>query len=115
MLVGWGKAAGQTGNIQREDYKIFETDTCWCVTDTGCGMKRILKLFFMFVTEPPFRQQMLRLPILNIQQCANIYGRTLPVSEENICAGGERGIDACTGFGGAPLLVRHGDIYYQVG
>lgn len=54
------------------------------------------------------------MPIINLHQCVNIYGRTLPISEDQICAGGELGQDACTGFGGAPLLVRHGDTFYQV-
>ncbi|KAJ8924173.1 hypothetical protein NQ315_006957 [Exocentrus adspersus] len=77
MLVGWGKAAGQT-------------------------------------TAPP-QQQVLRLPIISIQECSRVYGRTLPVSDEQVCAGGEAGNDACSGFGGAPLIVRHGDTHYQVG
>lgn len=43
-----------------------------------------------------------------------MYGATLPVNENHVCAGGQRGNDACTGFGGAPLLVRHGEFFYQV-
>lgn len=43
-----------------------------------------------------------------------MYGSTLPVNENHVCAGGQRGNDACTGFGGAPLLVRHGEFFYQV-
>lgn len=67
----------------------------------------------MYADTPP-QQQQIRVPIINLQQCVNIYGRTLPINDENLCAGGERGIDACTGFGGGPLLVRHSEIYYQV-
>ncbi|KAJ8930576.1 hypothetical protein NQ314_016608 [Rhamnusium bicolor] len=67
LLVGWGKAAGQT-------------------------------------TTPP-QQQILHLPIISIQECAKVYGKTLPISEEQVCAGGELGNDACSGFGGAPLIV----------
>lgn len=64
--------------------------------------------------ETPPKQQALFLPIINNQQCAKVYGRTLPITEEQLCAGGELGNDACSGFGGAPLLVKHGDTYYQV-
>lgn len=66
-------------------------------------------------TETPFRQQTLFLPIVTLRQCEKIYGKTLPISDEQICAGGERGQDACSGFGGAPLLVRHSNTFYQVG
>ncbi|CAG9861846.1 unnamed protein product [Phyllotreta striolata] len=66
-------------------------------------------------TYTPSRQQVLRLPIISLQQCQQVYGRTLPVGEDHICAGGEAGNDACSGFGGAPLLVRHGNTNYQVG
>ncbi|XP_057664030.1 phenoloxidase-activating factor 3-like [Diorhabda carinulata] len=77
LLVGWGKAAGQTYALPK--------------------------------------QQVLHLPIVSIQQCVRVYGGSLPVTEDQICAGGEAGNDACSGFGGAPLLVRHGNTYYQVG
>lgn len=77
LLVGWGKAAGQT--------------------------------------ETPVKQQVLYLPIISIQQCVNVYGQTLPISDDQVCAGGELGNDACSGFGGSPLLVKHGDTFYQVG
>ncbi|CAH1164733.1 unnamed protein product [Phaedon cochleariae] len=66
-------------------------------------------------TYAPPLQQILKLPIISIQECVRVYGRTLPISEEQVCAGGEPGNDACSGFGGAPLLVRHGDMHYQVG
>ncbi|KAL1513945.1 hypothetical protein ABEB36_003283 [Hypothenemus hampei] len=65
--------------------------------------------------EPSTKQQHLFLPIVTLRQCEKIYGKTLPISEEQVCAGGERNQDACSGFGGAPLLVRHSETYYQVG
>ncbi|XP_019866990.1 CLIP domain-containing serine protease 14D [Aethina tumida] len=65
--------------------------------------------------EAPSLQQALSLPIISLQQCIKVYGRTLPVSEEQVCAGGQQGNDACSGFGGAPLMVKHGDTFYQVG
>lgn len=76
------------------------------------------KFQILYVTKyfivTPFRQQVLHLPIVDIQKCQNVYGSTLPVTDHQICAGGELGNDACTGFGGAPLMVRNGDTYYQV-
>lgn len=71
--------------------------------------------FVTVFAEAPVKQQAIELPIVSIHQCVNIYARTLPISDEQICAGGELGRDACSGFGGAPLLVRHGDTHYQVG
>ncbi|XP_066262787.1 CLIP domain-containing serine protease B4-like isoform X2 [Euwallacea similis] len=63
----------------------------------------------------PFQQQHLFLPIVSLGQCEKVYGKTLPVTDEQVCAGGERDQDACSGFGGAPLLVKHSETYYQVG
>lgn len=63
---------------------------------------------------PSNYQQTLYLPITDIGLCHNVYGSTLPISENQLCAGGEAGNDACSGFGGAPLMVRHGETYYQV-
>ncbi|XP_044265878.1 CLIP domain-containing serine protease 14D [Tribolium madens] len=64
---------------------------------------------------PSNYQQTLYLPITDLSLCHNVYGRTLPISENQLCAGGEAGNDACSGFGGAPLMVRHGETHYQVG
>ncbi|KRT82166.1 Trypsin, partial [Oryctes borbonicus] len=61
------------------------------------------------------QQQAIRVPIVNLQQCAKVYGNTLPINEEQLCAGGEAGRDACSGFGGAPLLIKQATTYYQVG
>ncbi|KAL3288181.1 hypothetical protein HHI36_002631 [Cryptolaemus montrouzieri] len=66
-------------------------------------------------TEAPAQQQVLHLPIISINRCYTVYGKTLPVTDDQLCAGGEFGKDACSGFGGAPLLVQHGEIFYQVG
>lgn len=48
------------------------------------------------------------------QQCVAVYGRSIPITDDHLCAGGEYGKDACEGFGGAPLIVRHNDVNYQV-
>ncbi|RZB40318.1 venom protease-like, partial [Asbolus verrucosus] len=63
---------------------------------------------------PSSYQQTLHLPVTSLQLCSSVYGKTLPITEDQLCAGGEAGNDACSGFGGAPLLVRHGDTHYQV-
>lgn len=75
--------------------------------------KLLIKCFNSIIVAPP-QQQVLRLPITSISECDKVYGTTLPISDEQVCAGGEQGNDACSGFGGAPLLVRHGDTHYQV-
>ncbi|KAK9728949.1 Trypsin [Popillia japonica] len=61
------------------------------------------------------QQQAIRVPIASIQQCSKVYGNTLPINDEQLCAGGEAGRDACSGFGGAPLLIRQTTTYYQIG
>lgn len=63
--------------------------------------------------ESSHRQQVLKFPIVNLQRCINYFGRTLPVTENHICAGGE-GQDACSGFGGSPLIQKGQGRYYQV-
>lgn len=72
------------------------------------------RLLVFLLLETPLQQQNLFLPIVSLGQCERVYGKTLPISEEQVCAGGEREQDACSGFGGAPLLVRHSETYYQV-
>lgn len=67
----------------------------------------------MFSVQSPL-QQIIKLPVVRLQQCVNVYSRLIPITENHLCAGGQYGNDACEGFGGAPLLVKHNDIYYQV-
>lgn len=70
--------------------------------------------YFSISIEVPKYQQALNIPIVNIQQCYKVYGNTLPISDNQLCAGGQPGKDACSGFGGAPLIVSDGELYYQV-
>jgi hypothetical protein len=65
-------------------------------------------------SSPSTYQQTLYLPITDLGLCHSVYGKTLPITDNQLCAGGETGNDACAGFGGAPLMVRHGDTHYQV-
>ncbi|XP_049841611.1 chymotrypsin-like protease CTRL-1 [Schistocerca gregaria] len=69
-------------------------------------------------TGTPARQQQLELPIVALDQCRQIYSSKLPVTNDQLCVGGEQGRDACSGFGGAPLVLLDGATrtrYYQVG
>lgn len=51
-----------------------------------------------------------------LESCAQVYERVVPVTSDQLCVGGERGRDACSGFGGAPLVALDatGSRYYQV-
>lgn len=49
--------------------------------------------------------------------CSKVYGGVAPVTQNQICVGGEAGKDACSGFGGAPLILLDHYTrrrYYQV-
>ncbi|CAH0400022.1 unnamed protein product [Chilo suppressalis] len=61
------------------------------------------------------RQQLLDVPLVPLEHCERIFGETVPVHEGQLCAGGEEGKDACSGFGGAPLLFMRDNVYVQVG
>ncbi|XP_068085721.1 CLIP domain-containing serine protease B4 [Anabrus simplex] len=66
----------------------------------------------------PSREQQLELPIIALEKCSAVYGSIIPVNTNQMCVGGEEGKDACSGFGGAPLvLLDHvtRTKYYQVG
>lgn len=64
----------------------------------------------------PGQQQQLDLPVLPLETCAQVYERVVPVTSDMLCVGGEEGHDACSGFGGAPLVTLDatGTRYYQV-
>ncbi|KAL0828894.1 hypothetical protein ABMA28_003798 [Loxostege sticticalis] len=61
------------------------------------------------------RQQLLDVPLVSLEMCERIFGDSVPVHEGQLCAGGEAGRDACSGFGGAPLLLVRNGNYVQVG
>lgn len=54
--------------------------------------------------ETPSIQQILELPILPRINCTQIYNDVIPVTADQMCVGGEDKKDACSGFGGAPLM-----------
>ncbi|XP_034238747.1 phenoloxidase-activating factor 3-like [Thrips palmi] len=64
----------------------------------------------------PGQQQQLDLPVLPLETCAQVYERVVPVTSDMLCVGGEDGHDACSGFGGAPLVTLDatGTRYYQI-
>ncbi|XP_030023450.1 CLIP domain-containing serine protease 14D isoform X2 [Manduca sexta] len=61
------------------------------------------------------RQQLLEVPMLPLENCEQVFGESVPVHEGQLCAGGEEGKDACSGFGGAPLLLKRDGKYVQLG
>ncbi|CAH2041507.1 unnamed protein product, partial [Iphiclides podalirius] len=61
------------------------------------------------------KQQLLDVPLVPLETCERIFGESVPVHEGQLCAGGEEGRDACSGFGGAPLLLNRGGQYIQIG
>lgn len=60
------------------------------------------------------RQQQLEVPLVPLENCERIFGESVPVNEGQMCAGGEEGKDACSGFGGAPLIFYRDGHYVQV-
>ncbi|XP_021919279.1 melanization protease 1-like isoform X3 [Zootermopsis nevadensis] len=69
-------------------------------------------------TATPSREQLLELPIVPLDQCNKIYSQVIPVTQNQMCVGGEARKDACSGFGGAPLILLDHysrSRYYQVG
>lgn len=60
------------------------------------------------------RQQQLEVPLVSLSTCERIFGESVPVHEGQLCAGGEEGRDACSGFGGVPLLLSRDGQYVQV-
>ncbi|KAK4885517.1 hypothetical protein RN001_001788 [Aquatica leii] len=71
------------------------------------------KLAGQFETSP--LQQTLQLPIVALQQCLNIYGSRIPISENHLCVGGVAGRDACDGFGGSPLIEQQNGKHFIIG
>ncbi|XP_013172800.1 PREDICTED: chymotrypsin-like protease CTRL-1 [Papilio xuthus] len=61
------------------------------------------------------KQQQLEVPLVPLETCESIFGESVPVHEGQLCAGGEEGRDACSGFGGAPLLINRDGQYLQIG
>lgn len=53
-------------------------------------------------------------PLVPLENCERIFGESVPVNEGQLCAGGEEGKDACSGFGGAPLLLVRDGRHVQV-
>ncbi|XP_026477489.1 phenoloxidase-activating factor 1-like [Ctenocephalides felis] len=65
----------------------------------------------------PSQQQNLAVPIIENERCNRLYSGhvVMPTRGAWLCAGGEPGGDACQGFGGAPLVLRRGQRFVQVG
>ncbi|XP_054264176.1 venom protease-like [Macrosteles quadrilineatus] len=68
--------------------------------------------------ETPDEQQTVEMPILQRKKCTDVYDDVIPVTQDHLCVGGEKNKDACSGFGGAPLVYldrTDQPKYYQVG
>ncbi|XP_073980980.1 CLIP domain-containing serine protease HP8-like isoform X2 [Rhodnius prolixus] len=64
------------------------------------------------------KQQQVSMPIRSLDLCNLLYGSSVPITENQLCVGGEIGKDACSGFGGAPLVIldpNYKDKYFQIG
>lgn len=62
-------------------------------------------------------QQVVELPIIKRERCIQVYSDIIPVTQDHLCVGGEENKDACSGFGGAPLVYldrSEEPKYYQV-
>lgn len=69
---------------------------------------------YLLVVHQVSRQQLLDVPLVTLETCERIFGSSVPIHEGQLCAGGEEGRDACSGFGGAPLLLYRDGKYVQV-
>ncbi|XP_017785725.1 PREDICTED: serine protease easter-like [Nicrophorus vespilloides] len=50
-----------------------------------------------------------QVPIVNYRDCARKFGRSLKVTDNQICAGGQKNKDSCTGDSGGPLMLRNSE------
>jgi secreted trypsin-like serine protease len=85
-----------------------------CYLKRHNGFSRLITVIFVVT---PSREQLLELPIVPLDQCTKVYSQVIPVTQNQICVGGEARKDACSGFGGAPLILLDHytrSTYYQV-
>ncbi|XP_044272428.1 phenoloxidase-activating factor 3-like [Tribolium madens] len=66
----------------------FLTVTGWGVTETGHKSMILSKV---------------SIPIVPLKECQKLYGKFKPISKGQICAGGYKGRDSCSGDSGGPL------------
>lgn len=69
------------------------------------------------ISDTQSKQQQVSMPIRSLDLCNLLYGSSVPITENQLCVGGEIGKDACSGFGGAPLVIldpNYKDKYFQV-
>ncbi|KAF5307158.1 hypothetical protein FQR65_LT00674 [Abscondita terminalis] len=101
----------------RINYTVTAQPIClpqqWSITSNYGVLVGWGKLAGQF--EPSPLQQTLQLPIVGLQQCQNVYGRTLPITENHLCVGGVAGRDACDGFGGSPLIEQQNGRHFIIG
>jgi len=61
-------------------------------------------LLYYFLATPP-QQQQIQLPIISQDVCSRVYDKVIKITSNHLCVGGEAKKDACSGFGGAPLVI----------
>ncbi|ENN83614.1 hypothetical protein YQE_00031, partial [Dendroctonus ponderosae] len=97
-LIQISKPANFTTNVQPICLPISEMNddltgkfavvSGWGLTEKGLSSSILLKA---------------SLPVFPLTTCRKIYGAFIPVTETQICAGGQNGQDSCSGDSGGPL------------
>ncbi|XP_016954745.1 phenoloxidase-activating factor 2 [Drosophila biarmipes] len=84
---------------------------CWPNSEVSLQQERCVVAGWgvkLSVLSYPFRQKKIDLPLLNKDICEDrlrrMLGRSYLLNPTMLCAGGERGRDACRGDGGSPLM-----------
>uniref|UniRef100_A0A182YKD7 Uncharacterized protein n=1 Tax=Anopheles stephensi TaxID=30069 RepID=A0A182YKD7_ANOST len=73
----------------------------WGRTETNAASERKLKV---------------QLSVRDLDNCSQVYrGIGVILRATQLCAGGERGKDSCTGDSGGPLMARFGGAWYVIG
>ncbi|XP_035900729.1 CLIP domain-containing serine protease 14D-like [Anopheles stephensi] len=73
----------------------------WGRTETNAASERKLKV---------------QLSVRDVDNCSHVYrGIKVILRATELCAGGERGKDSCTGDSGGPLMARFGGAWYVIG
>lgn len=67
-----------------------------------------------FAADKSYRLLKAAIPYVNITVCQQAYN-VINVRDDQICAGGENGIDSCRADSGAPLMLLKNNVWSAVG